>query len=421
MFIHANKKGLLIILLSMVNSLSNVYGMEEEKKLYATPEKLKKYHEAAKKYGVRRGYVQSGAKGALAGGTLGYLGEQGIASRLAILAAQNALNYQDAAMQSIDQAHQLENMLPEIERQIKKGKMFGAVAAKTKEAIQYEKNRTNFDIYSAKRERERPLQLSTYAPGIGTALGGVAGLLYNVRSEYLAADPGWAEQLGKLNATNISDTIIRSNGKDYITAQDFNNLEAPHFHSTVGGALDWHAGYEFHLMTMPLHQIGLFLHLQNAAKVTLFVKDLIAIIAVRPSPRIYDTSGIKGRLFAGKLNDILARIIIFLKTDLNKDQAQIVARWIYYQIQGYAQAKNIEITDLNPNGYWPSYTQELTPVSHVLFARYNSITYAKMQAKQRSEFAYKSYFFTANDDLAYPNLAYPKNKLNLALRPLEQK
>jgi hypothetical protein len=195
-----------------------------------------------------------------------------------------------------------------------------------------------------------------YAAAGVTAAAVVSGL--DLLKQYIFQAPvGFAEQLKKLNADNISQEALKIGGKDYLLARVFDNLDA------AGYKDDWvyiqqhgyNQHYEIYFMPDDAHLIDLFLTIIKYLNESEF-KDRIAFVALRPTPRIYNDYSVIGILS----RQVLPRIIICLKGSggipTHKPIAQNIINAINNLIRSDQQFKRMK-----SEGYQPWGSQKLTP------------------------------------------------------------
>lgn len=252
------------------------------------------------------------------------------------------------------------------------------------------------------------------AAGAGALVGGTIGLISALADWYWPTDPKWAKELFTLDENTIdTNQIITNNGAEYILAKNFANVtdagfsikkDAQNKISTID-EIKGHGGYEFHIMVDPKYAIPLFHHLSEDIPLSSILtwafpnSNPIAVIALRPSPYIH--TNILG------LGYTVARIIICAHKDIQTpSNANTIANSIYLSIGGFLSIKGLKKNILNPKKYWPEYTQNLTPASNILFARYNSIAHAKTS----KDFT-KTWW--GHDGLTYPKIKQLNLKLDI--------
>ena len=226
-------------------------------------------------------------------------------------------------------------------------------------------------------------------------VGGTWGLLYGLRQEYLAASPGWKAQMEKLNPDNISDRTVSISGKTYLLAKGFDAIEAagysPHVRMSGDGK-----HYEIYLMPSDTHLVDFFLDITNFLNTVPDLKKTIAFVALRPTPRIYDTNAITS-VFS---RQVLPRIIIcFRKGAFKISQPSILKNMIQW-INRFITNKTQYI--VQPSGYPPRYSEEIT---NIIYIGFGSGDYKKLhpnEFKRHTKTTWYGRTVSEDNDMAYP-------------------
>jgi hypothetical protein len=190
-------------------------------------------------------------------------------------------------------------------------------------------------------------------PALATA-GALAGLAYTYGKHHIfKTPPGWEAQLKSLNATNTSPNSVSILENTYILAKDFDAIGAAGYNDNdnkIAGSRH----YEIYLM--PAHQF-LFELFTDIRRKLLFLKDkslkdTIAFIALRPTPRVYDTYNLTDLLS----RKVLPRIVIAFKSSVPLEEQKKAAenlillirstRWRQMESSGYQPWGSKKITDL---------------------------------------------------------------------------
>jgi hypothetical protein len=232
---------------------------------------------------------------------------------------------------------------------------------------------------------------------------GALGLLYGLRQESLAASPGWKEQIAKLNSDNISDKTVSIGGKTYLLAKGFDKIESAGygfgFLNTPNSPSSYYMTgdgnhYEIYLMPDDTRLVDLFLDITNLLNaMSDDVKQKIAFIALRPTPRVYDTNAITS-LFS---RQVLPRIVICFKSEQSKKQdVEMVIRPIKNFIDSLVKANKVQTS-----GYHPRYSAKITDTDDIIYVGFGSGDYKKLPYRS-DEFERKGPpLWRAYDDMAY--------------------
>jgi hypothetical protein len=231
---------------------------------------------------------------------------------------------------------------------------------------------------------------------MGAAAGAAVGGLHLLRQYLFQAPAGFAEQLKKLDGNSISDKIVEIGGKRYVLARAFDDLTQTGYGEGSGQTYDDNRHYEIYLMPDDPHLVGLFLAVIKMINESAGdLKDAIAFIALRPTPRVYNDYSLTSILW--RTQQVLPRIVICLKNSKNKafkTEAQKLINAINALISR-------EFTLMKPRRYQPWGSQQLTPF---ISAGYCNLNYKKKNPKQ-----FQAGWFSG--DMAYP--ALPRQFLQL--------
>jgi hypothetical protein len=227
-----------------------------------------------------------------------------------------------------------------------------------------------------------------------SAVGALLGAPGELIKQYKAAPPGWLDQIKQLNVHNVSEKTVAIMGKDYLLSKYFDNIKAAGYDPYSNDMGD----YGFELMPPVSKVVTLFFDLEkwfNKEKDE--VKDKIAFIALRPTPELYDGSG----LFSH--GQVVPRIIIGLKLqpDVSDQVRKSGAEEVLFSLVDFlVPTGSISLPGSFPESKdFPPYTQKL---GSILSAAFGSRNY---KAKHPGDFeSHKKYvwFGSLPNDMAYP-------------------
>jgi hypothetical protein len=258
---------------------------------------------------------------------------------------------------------------------------------------------------------------SQRAAGIAAAGAvGAAGAGLSLLRQYIFQAPaGFAEQLNLLNDKNISKKTVFIGGKEYLLALGLDKLEEAGYSTGKKGPHGNGQHYEIYVSPDQAHLVHLFLAILTELSTTYSaLRDSIAFIALRPTPRVYNDSSFTG-FFS---REVLPHIVICLKSITDIGRATIVARDISQLIcrlttqvassfQGRLYPK---LHNMVPSGYQPRNSQTVTrrwredkdkKTTDYTFAGFGSPDYKKYH-KDDFERHYNWYGMPTADDMAYP-------------------